>query len=83
MFVHEPTSSFIGYFVFYVVSTSTSQGVAMYQAAVEHFQIPIEQRGVPLLVVGDVVLIGSFDIPQRFPGLIVFMAVLAALMLYL
>ncbi len=55
----------------------------MYQAAVEHFQIPIEQRGVPLLVVGDVVLIGSFDIPQRFPGLIVFMAVLAALMLYL
>jgi uncharacterized membrane protein len=42
----------------------------MYQTAAEHYQIPAEQRGVPMLIVGDVVLIGSLEIPQKFPDII-------------
>ena len=36
----------------------------------DKFSIPPENRGVPFLVVADVVLIGSLDIPQQLPGLI-------------
>lgn len=52
------------------VDSSTQQGGAIYQAAAEHYQIPVEQRGVPMLIVGDVVLIGSLEIPQKFPNII-------------
>jgi thiol-disulfide isomerase/thioredoxin len=48
--------------------TSTPEGQALYQAAVEHLQI--ERLGVPTLVIGDVVLIGGLEIPERLPGLI-------------
>ena len=52
------------------VDTSQSQGQALYQAAVEHFNVPEDRRGVPTLIVNDVVLVGSGEIPQQFPGLI-------------
>lgn len=52
------------------VDTSQPQGQALYQAAVEHFDVPANRRGVPTLVVNDVVLVGSGEIPQLFPGLI-------------
>jgi uncharacterized membrane protein len=45
-------------------------GQALYQAAIQRFKIAPEQQGVPTLIVGDVVLVGSLDIPQQFPGLI-------------
>jgi len=38
--------------------------------AVEAFQLPPERRGVPLLFIGDTVLVGSREIPDRLPGLI-------------
>jgi len=43
-------------------------GMALYDAAIQRFNI--QDAGVPTLIVGDVVLIGSLDIPQQFPGLI-------------
>lgn len=52
------------------VDTSQPQGQTLYQAAVEHFNVPAERRGVPTLVVNDVVLVGSGEIPQMFPGLV-------------
>lgn len=53
-----------------VINTATQQGAVLYQAATEYYQVPPEQRGVPLLVVGDVVLMGSVEIPQMFPGIV-------------
>jgi uncharacterized membrane protein/glutaredoxin len=44
--------------------------VALYQAAVRQFNIPPERRGVPTLIIGDHVLVGSREIPEQLPGLI-------------
>jgi uncharacterized membrane protein len=52
------------------VDTSSEAGYGLYQAAIERFSIPEERRGVPMLIVGDVVLVGSIEIPERFPALI-------------
>lgn len=52
------------------VNTATPGGQALFQSAIEQFNILPEQQGVPMLIVGDVVLVGSVDIPQSFPGLI-------------
>ncbi|MGC9346727.1 MAG: vitamin K epoxide reductase family protein [Anaerolineae bacterium] len=50
------------------VDTSTAEGNALWQATVTRYQP--ELVGVPTLVVGDELLIGSREIPDRFPGLI-------------
>ena len=52
------------------VDTAQPNGQALYQAAIQRFKIPPEQQGVPMLIVGDMVLVGSLDIPEQFPGLI-------------
>jgi uncharacterized membrane protein/thiol-disulfide isomerase/thioredoxin len=52
------------------IDTVTEQGRDLFVAATLHYQIPPEQQGVPLLIVGETVLMGSLDIPQRFPGII-------------
>jgi uncharacterized membrane protein len=46
------------------------EGQAVYQAAIERYAIPEERRGVPTLIVGDVVLVGSLEIPQQLPDLV-------------
>ena len=50
--------------------TATSEGSALYHAAIEHFVIPPERQGVPTLIIGDVVLVGSREIPEQLSGLI-------------
>lgn len=45
-------------------------GQALFGSALQTYGIPMEDAGVPLLIVGDHVLIGSYDIPSNFPGLI-------------
>jgi len=50
------------------IDTSQSAGLQLYNAAVQRYQI--QQQGVPTLVIGDVVLIGSSDIPDKFPSLV-------------
>jgi uncharacterized membrane protein len=44
-------------------------GQALYMAAVERFGLQ-DRLGVPTLIVGDVVMVGSAEIPERFPGLV-------------
>lgn len=52
------------------INTLEDSGYELYLALVEQHQIPPERQGVPTLVVGDTVLIGSFEIPERFPPLV-------------
>lgn len=55
-----------------IIGADTTQpgGHALYQAAVQRFSIPEERRAVPTLIVGDVVLVGSLEIPQQLPDLV-------------
>lgn len=50
------------------VDTTQPEGHALYQDAVERFSIPDERRCVPTLIIGDIVLVGSLEIPQQLPG---------------
>jgi len=52
------------------VDVTQPGGQALYQAAVQRFGISQDRLGVPTLIVGDVVLVGSLEIPQELPGLI-------------
>ncbi|MCS7222598.1 MAG: vitamin K epoxide reductase family protein [Anaerolineae bacterium] len=46
------------------------EGRALYQVSIVRFNIPPERQGVPTLIVGDQILVGSLEIPERFPSLI-------------
>lgn len=50
------------------VDISQPGGQVLFTATLSHFKQ--ESGGVPFLVVGDTFLVGSIDIPGRFPGLI-------------
>ncbi|MEA3351376.1 MAG: vitamin K epoxide reductase family protein, partial [Chloroflexota bacterium] len=52
------------------ISTYSTEGQELYQAAIDLFDIPDGRRGVPTLIVGDTVLVGSREIPDIFPGII-------------
>jgi uncharacterized membrane protein len=52
------------------VSTATPVGARLYEETVRALAIPDERTGVPTLVVGSTVLVGSSEIPQRLPGLV-------------
>lgn len=45
-------------------------GQALFMAALQLHGIPMEEAGVPLMIVGDQVMIGSLEIPANLPGLI-------------
>lgn len=50
------------------IDTSQSAGLELYNAAVQRYQI--QRQGVPTLVIGDVVLIGSGEIMDQFSTLV-------------
>lgn len=52
------------------INTYTEKGNELFSEALNHFNIPQEMAGVPMLIVGETVLIGSIEIPQRLPELI-------------
>jgi uncharacterized membrane protein len=52
------------------INVSEAEGSALYAAAMEAMAVPEDHRGVPMLFVGDRVLVGSVEIPEVFPGLI-------------
>lgn len=52
------------------INTSVPEGQQLYQAAIKHFNIPDNRLGVPTLIVGTTVLVGSLEIPEQLPGLI-------------
>lgn len=50
------------------VDVTQPDGQALFLAVLQYFNL--ESSGVPFLVVGDTYLVGSVDIPGKFPGLI-------------
>ncbi len=52
------------------IDTTDQAGSILYGLTVEHYEIPENKLGVPLLVVADTYLVGSMEIPARFPGIV-------------
>lgn len=52
------------------VNTYTEVGSALFSAAIEVYDIPPDDQVIPTLIVGQIRLHGSADIPQQFPGII-------------
>lgn len=52
------------------VDISHELGQVLYQAAVEKFNIPNNRLGVPTMIVGELVLVGSGEIEAVFPDLV-------------
>lgn len=52
------------------VNVDRPEGQALYGAVARHFRLTRERLGVPALVVGDRILVGSWEIPARLPVLI-------------
>ncbi|MBE0671609.1 MAG: vitamin K epoxide reductase [Anaerolineales bacterium] len=50
------------------IDVTTQEGRALFLSALQTFNL--EQAGVPFLVVDDMYLIGSGDIPEQFPSLV-------------
>jgi uncharacterized membrane protein len=59
-----------GQFELLEVDASRPDGSAFFQEALEQFNVSADRRGVPLIIVGETVLVGSLEIPERLPGLI-------------
>lgn len=53
-----------------LIDTSQEGGSQLYQSLVDSYEVPRERLGVPALVVAEEVLVGSVEIPERFPALI-------------
>jgi len=53
-----------------VVNTFTEEGQELYMSAVDAYDIPDQRIGVPTLIVGGHVLVGSIEIPNELPGII-------------
>jgi uncharacterized membrane protein/thiol-disulfide isomerase/thioredoxin len=52
------------------VDISTSGGQAIFVAAIQRYNIPPENQAVPMLFIGEQMLLGSQEIPERLPVLI-------------
>ena len=52
------------------VNTYTEEGSALYGNYVAIYEVPEEMQGVPALVVGDDYMVGSGEIPARFPSIV-------------
>jgi uncharacterized membrane protein/thiol-disulfide isomerase/thioredoxin len=52
------------------IDITTIGGSAMFDVAVQRFGVPQERQAVPMLIIADTILLGSQEIPEKFPGLI-------------
>ena len=52
------------------INTAQPDGQALYQSAISYYQIPQERLGVPTLIVANIILVGSGEIPDQFPSII-------------
>jgi len=52
------------------VNVAEAGGQALYQAAIQRYNIPDDRLGVPTLIIDDIVLVGSGEIPDQLPGLV-------------
>lgn len=54
-----------------LIDVTQPGGGQLYQQAISHYNIPENRRGVPALIVNDVLLVGSGEIPDQFPAMVV------------
>ncbi len=52
------------------INVASVEGQKIYQSFLEAWEIPDTERGVPTMVVGETYLVGSGDIPAKFPGIV-------------
>jgi uncharacterized membrane protein len=52
------------------VDASTAAGNSLFNASLDPFGVPAQERGVPTLLVGTRMLVGSVEIPAELPGLV-------------
>jgi len=52
------------------VDVNHEVGLQIYQAMLVKFNVPDDRVGVPTLVIGSEVLVGSTEIPEKLPGII-------------
>jgi hypothetical protein len=52
------------------VEVSDPTRYELWRSVIETFQVPPERMAVPMLVIGDSVLVGSYEISEALPGLI-------------
>jgi uncharacterized membrane protein/thiol-disulfide isomerase/thioredoxin len=52
------------------IDTTHPVGSELYNGAIEQYEIPKIRLGVPTLIVGEFVLVGSAEIPARFPTIV-------------
>ena len=52
------------------LEVSDTNNYQLWVKAMNAYQVPNGWRGVPMLFIGDQVLVGSGEIPERLPGLI-------------
>ncbi|MGB9775995.1 MAG: hypothetical protein ACPLYD_01965 [Anaerolineae bacterium] len=53
-----------------MLEVSDSRNYQLWLKAMDAYQVPADWRGVPMLFIGDKVLVGSGQIPEQLPGLI-------------
>jgi uncharacterized membrane protein/thiol-disulfide isomerase/thioredoxin len=52
------------------VDVTFAEGQDLYRAAVDYYQIPQDRLGVPTMIIGDSILVGSQEIPEMFELLV-------------
>ncbi len=52
------------------LEVSDASNYQLWVKAMDAYRVPNDWRGVPMLFIGDKVLVGSRDIPDQLPGLI-------------
>lgn len=53
-----------------MLAVSEQANYELWLKAMDAYKVPPDWRGVPMLFIGDQVLVGSGEIPERLPGLI-------------
>jgi uncharacterized membrane protein len=52
------------------INAVSAAGSKIYEKALDRFKIPESRIGVPALIIGENFLVGTVEIPEKFPGLI-------------
>lgn len=52
------------------VNVIGAAGSKIYEKAIDRFKVPEDRIRVPTLIIGETVLVGTVEIPEKFPGLI-------------
>ncbi|MGQ9548714.1 MAG: vitamin K epoxide reductase family protein [Roseiflexus sp.] len=53
-----------------MIDVDQAPGAALYREAIAFYTIPEARRGVPTMIIGNTVMVGSVEIPQRLPALV-------------